>query len=110
MAASSTFGLYLKSDSPRTKTKIMEMTPAQREFVDRVYELCEKHYSDGGDTIVECYEPWEVIAQFKTLADVRDFCGLKVEQALNCREGTDQDPEVEAARRFKENFSHIPLD
>jgi len=77
-------------------------TPAQREFVDAVYALCEEHYSAGGDTIVECFTPTEIIDEFSSLDQVKQYCGLKVEQALNTRWGEDTDPEVERAERFRE--------
>jgi hypothetical protein len=71
-------------------------------FVDAVYAMCEEHYGAGGDTIVECYTPEEILEEFETLDDVRRFCGLKVEQALNARWGEDDDPEVGRAERFDE--------
>jgi hypothetical protein len=77
-------------------------TPEQIEFVDQVYAMCEKHYSDGGDTIVECYTPQEILEEFKTLDDAKERCGMAIEQALNARWGEDTDPEVERARRYDE--------
>lgn len=77
-------------------------TPAQIELVDSIYHECEQHYEDGGDTIVECYSPEEIVAEFKSVKDAKDFCGLKVEQATNFRWGEDNDPEVERSNRFKE--------
>lgn len=80
--------LYMKNPSPRTAA----LTDEQLAFVDDVYELCERNYSAGGDTICECYEPSEIVKEFKTLADVRDFCGLRVEAEQNARWGEDTDP------------------
>lgn len=80
-------------------TKMGKLTPAQAEFVDSVYAMCEEHYEDGGDVIVECYEPAQIVERFQTLADVREMCGMRAEQALNAREGTDEDHELEYYER-----------
>jgi hypothetical protein len=77
-------------------------TPVQREFVDAVYAMCEEHYDAGGDTIVECFAPDEIIEEFTSLNDVKQYCGLQIEQALNTRWGEDDDPEVKRSERFKE--------
>lgn len=77
-------------------------TLAQREFVDAVYAMCEQHYGGGGDTVVECYSPNEILDEFTSLDDVKEYCGLKVEQALNYRWGEDNDPELKRHERFKE--------
>ncbi len=77
-------------------------TPAQLQFVDETYALCEEHYSAGGDTIVECFTPTEIIEEFSNLDEVRQYCGLKVEQALNARWGEDDDPEVQRHEQFEE--------
>ena len=74
----------------------------QIDFVDAVYAMCEEHYEAGGDTIVECYDPTAILAEFSTLDEVRRFCGFQVEQALNARWGEDSDPEVARAERFEE--------
>lgn len=71
-------------------------------FVDAVYALCEEHYDAGGDTIVECFTPVEILAEFDHIDQVKPYCGLKVEQALNARWGEDDDPEVGQAERFDE--------
>jgi len=64
------------------------------EHVDAVFALCELNYKAGGDYVVECYGPEDILAQFKTLDDVRRFCGLQNEAAANARWGEDTDPEV----------------
>lgn len=87
---------------PIYKTWLATATEAQIEFVDSVFEVCERNYSRGGDVVVECYTPEEILDEFKTLNDVREFCGLKLEQAANCRWGEDTDPEVERLDAFKE--------
>ena len=74
----------------------------QLTFVDAVYAMCEEHYDAGGDTICECYTPDEIIAEFTNLDEVKEHCGLKVEQALNCRWGEDSDPEVKRQERYNE--------
>lgn len=96
----------MNSDTLRTcyKEWLKKATPEQIEFVDSVYALCEKNYEAGGDTVAECMEPNEVLEQFKTLDDVREFCGLEVEQAANCRWGEDTDPELERLKRFDEGW------
>lgn len=75
-------------------------TPKEIEFVDSVYAECEKHYSAGGDWIVECFTPEEILEQFDSLDTVRKFCGWKIEQELNARWGEDSDPQLERSRRF----------
>ena len=40
-------------------------TQAQIELVDAIYAMCEQHYGAGGDVIVECFSPAEVLAEFK---------------------------------------------
>jgi len=94
----------LKSSTLRNSysTWLALATLAQREFVDAVYAMCEEHYEAGGDTIVECYSPREICEEFTTLDEAKEYCGLKVEQALNCRWGEDNDPEVGRQERFKE--------
>jgi hypothetical protein len=71
-------------------------------FVDEVYHLAEEHYNAGGDTIVECFSPEEILTEFTTFQQVRDFCGVKVEAELNAREGNDSDPEVKRYSNFQE--------
>ena len=78
------------------------LTPEQQQFVKEVRDLCTRNYDKGGDTIIECYTDEEIVSEFKTLDEVKKFCGLKVEQALNCRWGEDSDPEVARAERFKQ--------
>lgn len=76
--------------------------PEAIEFVDSVYEFCEKHYEAGGDTICECLDPSDIMEEFKTLDDVKEYMGIKVEQALDCRWGEDDDPELYRYEKFKE--------
>ena len=76
-------------------------TPEQVQFVDSVYALCEKHYSAGGDTVVECLSPQEVLDEFTDLDSVRSYCGLMVEQATNTRWGEDTDQELARMRAFE---------
>jgi hypothetical protein len=73
-----------------------EMLQANRlmalQFVDSVYELCERHYDKGGDTVVETMTPEEVHAGFNSLKDVHEYSGLMVDKSNNCRYGdTDDD-------------------
>ena len=83
-------------------TWLATASAAQIAFVDAVYAECEKNYENGGGMIVECYTPDEIVAEFETLSDVRELCGLLVEQALNTRWGEDNDPEVGRADRFRD--------
>jgi hypothetical protein len=101
------------STLPIYKTFLATATPEQIEFVDSVFALCEKNYSAGGDTVAECFTPTEVLEQFKTLADVRDYCGLRVEQEANARWGEDTDPELERLKAFakwQESESTKPIE
>jgi hypothetical protein len=77
-------------------------TPEQIAFVDSVFAMCEEHYEAGGDTVVECYEPAEVLEHFATLDDAKRLCGRMVEKALDCRWGEDSDPEVKAFERWQQ--------
>lgn len=79
-----------------------QATPEQLILVDAIYAECEDHYDNGGDTIVECFSPSEILAEFKSVQDAKAYCGLKVEQELNTRWGEDDDPQVKRAARFKE--------
>jgi hypothetical protein len=93
----------MKSNTlPIYKTWLATAAVPQIAFVDAVYAMCEEHYGAGGDTIVECYEPIAILAEFTTLDEVKRFCGLRVEQALNTRWGEDNDPEVRQAERYDE--------
>ena len=76
-------------------------TPEQIEFVDQVYAICEENYENGGDRIVECYGPEEIIEDFTTIAEVKEHCNLMVEQELNARWGEDDDPELKRLEDFK---------
>lgn len=76
--------------------------PEDAALVDAVYYACEQHYDAGGDTVVECFDPDDILAEFETVDDAREYCGIKVEQALNSRWGSDDDPELDTHRKFKE--------
>lgn len=92
----------MKSKTIQIYKKWLEQAdPKVIEFVDSVYHECEQNYEAGGDTIVECFEPNEIVEEFKTLNEMRKYCGLKVEQALNSRWGEDSDPEVARYKKFK---------
>ena len=70
-------------------------------FVDAVYEMCERNYEAGGDVIVECFGPEDILNEFIALGDVKEYCGLRVEQSLNCRYGDDDDPELITYENYK---------
>lgn len=74
---------------------------AEIELADNIYHICEQNYSAGGDTIVECYTPEEIIEQFKTVDQVKSLIGLKIEQELNARLGEDTDPQLERQRNYE---------
>lgn len=84
------------------KTWLATAAVPQIAFVDAVYAMCEEHYDAGGDTIIECFSPAEILDEFNTLDDAKEYCGLKVEQALNARWGEDNDPEVKRHEQFEE--------
>lgn len=75
---------------------ILESKPseAQIKFVDSVFLVCERNYERGGDNITECFTPQEILEEFTTLKEVKEYCGDMVEKALNAREGTDSDPQL----------------
>ena len=64
------------------------------DFVDMVYEECERHYSAGGDMVVECLSPTNILEEFTSLSGVKEYCGLLVDRALDCRWGEDCDLEL----------------
>src|SRR4051812_2193109 len=100
-----TLQIYFKArGSTQLRPKLAALTAAELKFVDDVYELCAKNYQAGGDTVIECYAPSEVVKNFKNMDDVRELCGLKVEQELNAREGTDQDHALQRARAFDQGW------
>lgn len=71
-------------------------------FIDDVYLVCERNYDCGGDTVVECFDSDDILEEFDSLDDVKEYCRDKIEQALNCRLGSDDDPELLAYQRFNE--------
>jgi hypothetical protein len=75
--------------------------PEEIEFVDRVFHLGEQNYSGGGDVIVETYGPEEILDTIKDLNDVREICGLWVEQNLDARWGEDSDPQLKTAKKHR---------
>jgi hypothetical protein len=91
----------MKSNTlPIYKEWLSQASPEQIDFVDSVFAECEKHYNAGGDNVVETFEPDEIVQQFKSLDDVREYCGLKVEQESNARWGEDSDPELKRLKDF----------
>jgi hypothetical protein len=84
------------------KDWVAQACPTQVAFVDEVYALCEKHYEEGGDRIVECWTPEEIVKQFRGIQKVKEYLGLMAEQALNTRWGEDNDPQLEQYRKAQE--------
>ncbi len=93
---STTIELYRKSG------KLDGLTEAQITFVDEVYAHCEQHYDAGGDVVVECYEPAEIIQTFQSLADVAQVVRVRISRELDARWGDDSDPELARAKRCDE--------
>jgi len=77
-------------------------TNEQIAFVDSVYDMCERNYERGGDSIVECWGADEIAKEFKTLKQVKEYCGAMVERALDARWGEDSDPQLEAYEAHKD--------
>jgi hypothetical protein len=73
---SGTMKLYTSSEFESTRKQMAVLTEAELVFADEVYALAESRYEDGGDRVVECWEPWSVVDRLKTLADVREYMGL----------------------------------
>ena len=95
---SGTLGIYNKW--------LATATPEQVAFVDAIYHEAEENYSRGGDEIVECYDPEEVLAYFKNLK-VKKFCKAVVERGLEYRNGDDTDSEWLRYLDFKKNWVNI---
>lgn len=92
--------MQLKSYTAKLYAKQMaQLTPEQQSLVDEVYLECEKFYHAGGDNIVECFTPSEIVQDFDTIGQVRDWCKLIREKATNCRWGSDDDPQLDAMDR-----------
>ena len=92
----------MKSSSLRSyKDWLSKALPQQIDFVDTIYDMCEKNYENGGDVVVECYGPEEILERFKTLDECKELCGLIVEQAANARCGEETDPELKRLDAFK---------
>jgi hypothetical protein len=83
------------------------LTPEQLDFIDQVYALAEKNYENGADVVIETMSPRDVVKEFKTLDDMKDFCGLWCEQNLNARCGNDDDPQLEMMRRHEEEWDDL---
>lgn len=73
---------------------IQSATKEQIQLVDEIFKLCEDHYDNGGDVIVECFSPYVILQQFESIDDVKNFCNINIEQAKNARWGEDDDPEL----------------
>ena len=73
------------------------------QFVDTVYELGEQTYTCGGDVIVETMTPEDILKQFdfNDIDDATQYIKCQLENALNCRLGSDDDPELIRYRKFK---------
>lgn len=79
----------------------------QMKFVDEVYLLCEHNYDKGGDIIVECYYPEDVLESFNDLQDVVNACKRLVAKELDARWGEDSDQEIARYERSKSKWKGI---
>lgn len=77
--------MYARSEFASTQAKMLALTPAQLAFADSVYADAESTYESGGQWVVEAMEPWEVVADFKTVADARAYMELKQDRYEDVR-------------------------
>lgn len=70
------------------------MTEEQTKLVKAIKDECLANYEAGGDVIIECFTDAEILAEFASVDDAREYCGLRAEMATNARWGEDGDPEV----------------
>ena len=68
--------VYSYFPDPDLKAWFEYATPEKLAFVDEAYHICEQNFEAGGDRVVECYYPAHIERRFKTIKDVKDFCGL----------------------------------
>jgi hypothetical protein len=85
MFQSSSMKMYSKSECKSTMAKMAAMTEEQKNFADEVYVWAEANYDSGGDVIVEATEPWELVKQYKTLAEVKEVCEIREDYAEDIR-------------------------
>jgi hypothetical protein len=69
-------------------------TPEQIALVDSIYAASEAHYEQGGNLIVEAFEPAEIIERFKSIEEVKAYCNQQIDYAKDHRWGSDDDPEL----------------
>ena len=79
---------------PNYTNWLSNATPDQITKVDEIYLACEQHYQQGGDAVVECMGPEEVLKHLGSVEDARRYCNLGTENAQNARWGEDSDPEL----------------
>jgi len=92
----------MKSDTIKLYVDdLPDLTCEQVELVDDIYAACEANYDAGGDTVVECFDPFDVLESFDSVEAAKEYCGIKLEQALNHRWGSDEDDELQAMKRFE---------
>ena len=93
---SGTIGIYTKFLKSASEDQI--------ELVDSIYKACEDNYCRGGDLVVECYSPEDVLETFESLEEVKEMIKDLVEEELNCRWGSDDDPQLERYERSQEEW------
>lgn len=77
---SKSLNMYKNSEFKSTREEMSKLTEAELDFVDSVYDWAELNYDRGGDTICECYEPWTIVKEFKTIHDAKRMAALHLER------------------------------
>jgi hypothetical protein len=97
--------MILSQTLPIYKSWVQTACPENIAHVDLVYQIAEAHYGKGGDEIVECLSPRDILdmdwpkentkedKDLLTEKVLAHIC-LKNEAALNARWGEDSDPEL----------------
>jgi hypothetical protein len=105
--------IHMKSKTlPIFKRWVAKATPENIKFVDSVYAVAEQNYKAGGDEIVECLAPKDIIKEFTSLKEIQAYVGLKIEESLNSRWGDDDDKELARSIRFDQaawNSLEVPV-
>jgi len=63
-------------------------------LVDEIYAAAEEHYNQGGDQIVECFTPDEVLSTFRSVEEAKEHCNILTDRAKDQRWGEDSDPQL----------------
>ena len=71
-----------------------KFTIQQYEMADEILSFALKNYANGGDVIVESFDFEEIIKEFKTQDDAKNFLRIRLSKEKDCRSGEDNDPEL----------------